>query len=57
MADSPFDPGPLHRARALIAPPIRSQSLTSVALSAALFAVSALGLVALVLALPSPWPT
>jgi hypothetical protein len=28
-----------------------------VALSAALFAVCALGLVALVVALPSPWPT
>jgi len=58
MADSLFDPRPLRQARALLAPPpIRSQSLRSVALSAALFAVCALGLVALVVALPSPWPT
>jgi hypothetical protein len=58
MADSHFDPRPLRQARALLAPPpVHSPGLRSVALSAALFAVSALCLVALVVATPSPWPT
>jgi len=58
MADSPFDPSPLQQARALLAPPTpRGESLRSVLLSAALFAVTALALVALVVSSPSPWPT
>ncbi|HTX50064.1 MAG TPA: hypothetical protein VME40_11825 [Caulobacteraceae bacterium] len=58
MSDPHFDPRPLRQARALLAPPpAPSPSLRSVALSAALFAICALCLVALVVATPSPWPT
>ena len=56
MADSPFDPRPLRQARALLADPVRSESLLPLTAAAALFAASALGLVVLVISLPSPWP-
>jgi hypothetical protein len=57
MADSPFNPVSLRRARALLAaPPARSHSLAALTGAAAFFAVSAIALAATVVMLPTPWP-
>ena len=57
MAESFFDPRNLHRARALLAAPERRPGVAGILAAAAVFAVSALGLMMLVISLPSPWPT
>jgi hypothetical protein len=55
LSDSPIDPRPLQRAKALLAQTERSESVASVAAAAVLFAVSALALAVTVVTLPPHW--
>jgi hypothetical protein len=57
MADSSRDPNRLDRARALLAAPGPSESLGGVAAAAGFFALCALALAAIVVTMPTPWPT
>ena len=57
MADSPIDPRQMREAKALLAPRGRVDSLTEVTAAAAFFAVTALALAAVVVMMPTPWPT
>jgi hypothetical protein len=55
LSDSPIDPRPLQRAKALLAQTERSESVAPVAAAAVLFAVSALALAVTVVTIPPHW--
>ena len=55
LSDSPIDPRPLKRAKALLAESERVESIAPVAAAAVLFAVSALALAITVVTIPPHW--
>lgn len=55
LSDSPIDPRPLKRAKALLDASERTESVAPVAAAAVLFALSALALAITVVTIPPHW--